>query len=107
MVPQVEAESGRSVTCSEFLLHSIRIAEAMKDIGFQPGDCAALIGKNGIDIFAAAAACLFSGGKMSPVDNYSKARKSDSFQMLSKSTRDPRLMSFLRSDIVESRISHP
>lgn len=53
----------------------MRVAEGLKELGIQPGDVITFAGKNGIDIFAAAAGVLYQRGVPSPIDPSMKSCK--------------------------------
>lgn len=69
----MEAETGRECTNGELLQAGVDIATGLRNIGVGKGDIVCLIGRNKFDICAAAAATLFVGAIMTPLDVSYKA----------------------------------
>lgn len=70
---QINADSGVTVTSNEIRLKSIRVANALKQMGFKTGDIMMLAARNHPDVCPAVFGCFIIGVPVNAVDiNFSK-----------------------------------
>uniref|UniRef100_A0A336L8I2 CSON004688 protein n=1 Tax=Culicoides sonorensis TaxID=179676 RepID=A0A336L8I2_CULSO len=82
-ITQINADSGATLTCGELRSKSIRVANALKQMGFKTGDIMMIAARNHPDICPALFGCLIIGAPVNVVDvNFSKDDVAHMIQLL-------------------------
>uniref|UniRef100_A0A336L9S7 CSON007177 protein n=1 Tax=Culicoides sonorensis TaxID=179676 RepID=A0A336L9S7_CULSO len=82
-ITQINADSGTTLTCGELRSKSIRVANALKQMGFKTGDIMMIAARNHPDICPALFGCFIIGAPVNVVDvNFSKDDVAHMIQLL-------------------------
>uniref|UniRef100_A0A336L5T1 CSON004687 protein n=1 Tax=Culicoides sonorensis TaxID=179676 RepID=A0A336L5T1_CULSO len=98
-ITQINADSGTTLTCGELRSKSIRVANALKQMGFKTGDIMMIAARNHPDICPALFGCFIIGAPVNVVDvNFSKDDVAHMIQLLK-----PKMI-FCDFDVIEKII---